>query len=101
MDRHYHLEEDESASVATVTLVARERGQVPTDLPPVQEYVEPDALDALARPDGPASPTITFDYVGYEVRITEGTISLRANDGVGDGADAGSRADEGRKNRDR
>lgn len=43
---------DRSLSTTVVLAVSRARGVEPTELPPLAEVIDPDALDALFAPDG-------------------------------------------------
>lgn len=60
----------EGVSMAVVEFVADFEGVSPTDLPPLNEFVSPDALDALFRNREQAG-TVTFDYAGYLVQVDE------------------------------
>lgn len=41
----------------------------PTELPPLYEAIDPDALDAVFR--GRSDGSVTFDYSGYTVTVRE------------------------------
>lgn len=43
-------------------------------LAPLYETVDPDALDALFRPDGVSPVAVTFTYSGREVTVEGGTV---------------------------
>lgn len=69
---------DDGVSIAVVTAVAARRGVEPTELPPLYEWVDPDALDALFEPTttgGPRRGRLSFTYDGHEV-------VLECDDGV-------------------
>ncbi|MFB6166293.1 MAG: HalOD1 output domain-containing protein [Haloarculaceae archaeon] len=57
-----------TASEAVVTAVADAEGVDPTDLEPLFDVVDPDALDALFA-GGDASVELTFNYAGYAVTV--------------------------------
>lgn len=65
---------DRSFSVEVVKAVAAKRGVIETDLPPLAEVINPDALDNLfgsrstrmTRKGG----KVTFMYCGYSVTVT-------------------------------
>lgn len=61
-------------STAIIEAVADHAGIDPTELPPLYESVETDALEALFRsfPDGPLRQEgdVTFSYAGYLVQVT-------------------------------
>jgi len=59
----------DSAVRAVVRAVARERDRKPTDLPPLYNAIEPDALDGLASRDGDVR--VTFEYAGYQVIVSD------------------------------
>lgn len=82
-DTHYEMIEqaetgdsgERDVSTTIVLAVARASGTPPTDLPPLYDYVDPEALDALVahstgRPDR-TDLTITFSFSGYEVTVHE------------------------------
>ncbi|WP_162991396.1 HalOD1 output domain-containing protein [Halostella salina] len=63
----------ESASAAVVDAVAEAAGVEPTDLRPLFEFVDPDALDSLA-----ADATVRFRYAGYSVTVSTDEVVVRA-----------------------
>lgn len=64
-----------------VEVVAAEKGVDPTDLPPLHDVVDADALDALFDPGridaGRAGRgyELRFPYAGLEVRVRDGDVS--------------------------
>jgi hypothetical protein len=58
---------DATASEAVVAAVADRAGVDRTDLPPLFEAVDPDALDALFADRRPGR--VAFEYAGYEVTV--------------------------------
>ena len=67
-----HSSEDESVAVDVVLLVADRTGVEPADLPPIEEAIDPDALDALfssARTDGSQRGYVEFTYYGHRVTV--------------------------------
>ncbi|WP_284011808.1 HalOD1 output domain-containing protein [Haloarcula pelagica] len=67
-----------SVSVRVVEAVARARGADPQALPPLQNAIEAEAMDAMythASADSAerTPPTILFSYAGYEVRVRSAT----------------------------
>jgi len=63
---------DGSVSIAVVTAIARRRSVEPTELPPLYEAIDPDALDALfesTRRGGPRHGRIEFTYDGHAVTV--------------------------------
>lgn len=59
-------------STAVVEAVASRSERTPTDLGPLAETIDPDALDDLFAPDGARSPDdreCTFRFGGYEIRV--------------------------------
>jgi len=73
--------EDEPCTVVLSvleTVAAAERGD-PVDLPPLSDTVDPEALNDLFRERAGerASPTVTFEYCGYEVTV-EGSDAVTA-----------------------
>lgn len=62
----------ESVSIAVVSAVATHRGTDPTDLPPLYEWIDPDALDALFAPtrrDGDRAGRLEFTYDGHTIAV--------------------------------
>ena len=59
-------------SIAIVTAVAKRRGAEPVEMPPLYEWIDPDALDALFAPTrsgGPRRGRLSFVYDGHEVVV--------------------------------
>lgn len=66
---------DTDVSTTVVTAVARASGTDPTELPPLYEHVDPEALNALVthnfnRP-GHVDLTVTFTFNGYDVVVSD------------------------------
>lgn len=65
--------DDSDISTTVVTAVARARGVDPTDLPPLYEHIDPEALDALVTHDvsraRQANLEITFAFAEYGVTV--------------------------------
>lgn len=62
----------ESVSIAVVTAVATQRNVSPIELPPLYDWVDPDALDALFEPTqtgGQRRGRIEFSYDGHDVVV--------------------------------
>ncbi|WP_226005518.1 HalOD1 output domain-containing protein [Natrinema salinisoli] len=62
----------EPVSIAVVTAAATYRNADPTDLPPLYEWVDPDALDALFAPTqrgGSRGGRFEFTYDGLRVAV--------------------------------
>lgn len=71
--------EEESISAAVVAVVARDRGVEPTDLPPLHDAIDPDALEVVVE-TGNADSTVFFVEFEFADRIVtiEGTeVSVR------------------------
>ncbi|WP_049923199.1 HalOD1 output domain-containing protein [Halopiger djelfimassiliensis] len=63
---------DGSVSIAVVTAIAARRNVAPTELPPLYEWIDPDALDALFEPSrtrGPRRGRLEFHYDGHDVVV--------------------------------
>lgn len=63
---------DGSVSVAVVTAIAERRGVSPTELPPLYDAIDPDAMDALfasTRSGGPRCGRLEFTYDGHEITV--------------------------------
>jgi hypothetical protein len=69
------IEDDEPTSRVVVTAVAAVADERVVDLPPLYEWVDPEALDALF-PDETTGP-VSFSYYGYLVVVTaDGTVQV-------------------------
>ncbi|WP_324760581.1 HalOD1 output domain-containing protein [Haloarcula sp. GH36] len=65
-----------STSEAVVQAVAEAAGTDPTELPPLYDQVDPDALEKLFR--NPSNGVVAFDYHGYTVVVrSDGTVLLK------------------------
>lgn len=71
---------DVPPSVRIVEAVAEETGRDPTDLPPLHEYVDADALDTLlssSASDDSDLFTLSFSYGDVDVRVDgQGSIEV-------------------------
>ena len=68
----YVISESETPSTQVVLSVARSTDHQPTDLRPLNEVIDPDALDRLVR-DRPPSLCLTFEFEGCTV-CTDGDL---------------------------
>jgi hypothetical protein len=76
---HPSAELRETPVVAIAKALAERRGVDPTDLPPLNDYVDADALNALFRTagDGTAFGRVTFHVEEYEVHAYhDGRVEL-------------------------
>ncbi|WP_254810545.1 HalOD1 output domain-containing protein [Natronosalvus amylolyticus] len=60
-----------SPAIEIVERVAEIEEQDSLDLPPLYDSVDPDALDRLAE-----SSKIQFEYLGYNITVDSGTITI-------------------------
>jgi len=60
-----------SPAIEIVERVGEIEEQDPLDLPPLYDSVDPDALDRLAE-----SSKIQFEYLGYNITVDSGTITI-------------------------
>lgn len=70
-----------SPSETIMLEIAKRTNVSPGDLPPLYESFDPEALDKLIQ--GQGSFRLTFEYIGYEVTVSEtGCIAIheRGND---------------------
>lgn len=66
------VEEQESVTWKVVEAVAEEKGVSPLDLEPLNNIVNPDALDKLFRPVSGTDRSlgqVSFRYSGYEISV--------------------------------
>ena len=76
---------DGDISIAVVTAIATRRDVEPTELPPLYESIDPDALDALFAPTrtgGPRRGRLEFTYDGHEIVVECGSSLEITIDGV-------------------
>lgn len=59
-----------SVSGDIVRAVAEQAGEDPVELPPLYNYIDPDALESLFT--GQQSGQIEFMYIGYRVSVSFG-----------------------------
>ena len=70
-----------SPSVGIIEAVAAATAQHPTDLPPLQHYIDTDALDSLLHGDGVDVVRISFRYDTVEVMAaSDGALVVRSLD---------------------
>lgn len=62
----------ESVSIAVVSKVAEREGTDPTDLPPLHDVVDSDALNALFSNDKDGNIQLNFRYNSHEVHVDGG-----------------------------
>mgnify|MGYP000224074540 CR=1 FL=1 len=72
VDHFYEIEEN-SPAMAIVEVVADAENIDKTQLNPLQEEIDPDALNQLVAKD---DAHVKFEYEGYEVVIGDGEILL-------------------------
>lgn len=80
----HDFQEDSSVASSVVTAVSKADGVDPSDLPPLQETVDGDALDALfARSStGTDGPRVAFHYAGHRVTVeSDGAITVSPEPG--------------------
>jgi len=64
----------ESPSEAIVTAIAAKERVTETNLPPLYDQIDPDALDTLVAGQSSDDIQISFTYSGYTVRIRDSEI---------------------------
>ncbi|WP_083909400.1 HalOD1 output domain-containing protein [Natronococcus amylolyticus] len=60
-----------NSTIEIVNRVADMEEQDPLDLPPLYDSVDVDALDRLSK-----SSKVQFNYVGYDITVDSGTITV-------------------------
>lgn len=89
------VDSDEPVSIAVVHAIAAHRDVDPTDLPPLYEWVDPDALDALFQPTragGPRRGRLEFAYDGQTVTVdSTGEVTITIDGSAPTGAIATGR----------
>lgn len=72
MVTYEHSETDASVVVDIVLLIAERRSVDPGQLPPIEESIDPDALDSLfasARANGSQEGYVEFTYCDHQVTV--------------------------------
>ena len=68
---------EQGVAVAVIEAVAAAAGRDPTELPPLYETVDPDALDSLfahrRQRSAPDECRFAFAYAGYDVVVSDGS----------------------------
>lgn len=67
----------QSLTVAVVEQVANRENVEPLDIPPLNDVIDPDALEALFDDPETAADRVTFNFHGYEV-VVEGPEQVQA-----------------------
>lgn len=76
--RQLDWQEYEYPSTAVVELVAEATGRDETDLPPLYDHVDSDALDSLLTGPSEGDLELSFDYDDVFVRIaSSGVVEIR------------------------
>lgn len=65
----FWAEQHESPSEAIVSTIASEKRVAETDLPPLYEQVDPEALDKIVTGYSGDGIQVSFTYSGYHVHI--------------------------------
>lgn len=84
----YDWEENESLSTRLLVAIEAITDVSPNELPPLYDYVDPDALDRLFEPRAETARTraagnITIPYAGFLVTIhADGVITIRRSERI-------------------
>lgn len=65
-ESHTNISPDEPISSQIVEAVADSKDTKQTELPPLYDTIDPDALDIIVQED---SITVSFQYAGYAVEV--------------------------------
>lgn len=81
--------ETTSASLGVVATLSKLREVCPTDLEPIQSYVDTDSLDVILEHPGVAEEiSVTFPVIGYVVTVEgSGDVTVTADERWPDEAD--------------
>ena len=70
---------DDEFGTILLTTIADELGTDPASLPPLRDSIDPDILNSFRDADGDSSKALSFEYLGYDVVVTDdGVIQLRS-----------------------
>lgn len=82
----FHADDPEAGLATDVVLAVAELSESdPTELPPLSDVIDADALDRLFGPghSGDGSDRVSFNYHGYRVTVCrDGEIMLQRRDGT-------------------
>ncbi|MFC7140987.1 HalOD1 output domain-containing protein [Halosimplex aquaticum] len=67
---HYDWDGDDTPSIAVPEAVAAVTNRGVTAIPPLQDVIDADALNAMVRSGDPSAVRVSFAYAGTEVTIT-------------------------------
>lgn len=76
---HVRPVDDARVSETVVRAVAAVSGRSPLDLPPLQEFVDVDALDRLFASSSDLE-SLRFTYAGYEMLVDPARVHVRRRD---------------------
>ncbi len=74
----YQLSRQDSVTEVVVTIVATATNTSPTDLPPLWDAIEPDALDRLVNHQTGSDLQVRFRYAGHSITIEGQTVRVTA-----------------------
>lgn len=84
----YQWQDSEPPSTALIEVVAAENNCDPLDLPPLQEYIDADALDTIliSNQHNSRPPIrVSFEYEGCGITVdSDGDIQIRQNTSDGE-----------------
>lgn len=70
---------DDELGTVVLTTIADELETDPASLPPLRDSVDPDILNGLRAAESRSRTALSFEYLGYEVIVTDdGIIRLRS-----------------------
>jgi len=69
------VDDPESLHLPIVRTVAAVDNQPPTDLPPLTDVIDPDALSAAVT-SASGAVSVSFSYCGYDLTVTPSTVSV-------------------------
>ena len=73
----WNADAERRATYAIVSAVASAEGRDITDLPPLYEAIDPDALNTLMSPTAETgADRIVFRYCGYEIEVDKTGVEL-------------------------
>lgn len=67
----------DSPSLRVIDALAAVTDTDPLELPPLYEVIDPEALDALFRPDSGVEGTVQFTFGPHEITVrSDGTVAI-------------------------
>lgn len=81
-DQTLRLSGDESPVTSVVRTLSNAKGCDPSDLKPIQEVIDGDALNSLfqhTKSQSSSQTLVEFSHEGYEIQVSQSVVRVREN----------------------